>query len=94
MYQYLQKTALSHLHLRLHLRHPCLVARQLGIVSDLMAQLGGEPRPMLEQPSIGFSKLCPSQVASVIHRARLIHLHRDVLSNTILLQQLRVDERS
>ena len=49
---------------------------------------------MLEQLSIGFSKLCLSQVASVIHRARLIHLHRDVLSNTILLQQLREDERS
>ena len=49
---------------------------------------------MLEQPSIGFFKLSLSQKALVMHKACLVHLHRDVLYNTILLPLLRVDERS
>ena len=40
---------------------------------------------MLEQPGTGLLKLCLSQVAFVSHKACLIHLHFEVLSNTILL---------
>ena len=61
---------------------------------DLVAQSKVEPRPMLEQLSIGSSKLCPSQAASVILGAYLIHLHSDVPSNSILLLLLRVNARS
>ena len=72
----------------------CLDARQLGIATDPMVQPEGEQRPMLEQPSIGSFKLFLSQKALVMRKACLVHLHRDVLYNTILLPLLRVDERS
>ena len=49
---------------------------------------------MLEQPRIGSFKLFLSQKALVMHNACLVHLHRDVHYNTILLPLLRVDERS